>query len=63
MKLRAIPKVPIGAEPRDQFDLALKENLEQITGRRTAKIAALDPATATLADVIAKVNEIVGRIQ
>jgi hypothetical protein len=63
MKLRAIPPVPNANSPRDSFDAAVKENLEVITGRRGEKIAPLNASTATLADVVAKVNEILNRIQ
>jgi hypothetical protein len=43
---------------------AIKQNIDAITGqgRNTPKIAPLS-GTASLADVIAKVNEIVARLQ
>lgn len=62
MKKRAIPSIPIGQQPREKFDTALKEDLEIIMGQRGARVGAL-PATATLAEVIAKVNEILTRLQ
>lgn len=42
---------------------AMKENIEVITGARagSGQIAALD-STATTAQIIAKINEIVGRL-
>lgn len=63
MKLRAIPKVPSAGEQRSGFDTALKENLEQITGRRSGAIAPLNADTATLADVVAKINEMLEKTQ
>jgi hypothetical protein len=59
-----IPAVPssAGAQGRALFDASVKETLEVITGARVGKITAL-PSGATLADVIAKVNEIVARLQ
>lgn len=63
MSKRAIPKPPSGTPPdMRMFCDAVKENIESITGVRGGKIAEL-PATATLADVIGKVNEIVARLQ
>ncbi len=62
MKKRAIPQVPRPGEPRDRFDAAVKENLEIITGQRVNQLETLS-ATATLADVINKVNELVVRLQ
>jgi hypothetical protein len=62
MKKRAIPKVPLPGLPRHEFDGALKENMEQIMGQRGSRIAEL-PSTATLAELIAKVNEVIGAMQ
>lgn len=59
---RAIPPSPKPGDRREGFDQAVKENIEIITGRRGEKIRAL-PDTASLADVISKVNEIVARLQ
>jgi hypothetical protein len=41
---------------------ALKENVEEVRGLRGTKIKAL-PSTATLADVITKINEVITRLQ
>lgn len=41
---------------------ALKENVEDLRSMRGLRITAL-PASATLADVISKVNEIITRLQ
>lgn len=62
MKKPAIPQVPRGEQPRAGFDQSVKETLEIITGRRGGSVQPL-PADASLADVIAKVNEIVARLQ
>jgi hypothetical protein len=43
------------------FKKAVKDNLDQLTGVVGGRIAPL-PVTASLADVIAKVNEIVARL-
>lgn len=59
---RAIPQAPRGDLARVTFDKAVKENLEQITGQLGGKIKPL-PDTASLADVIAKVNEILDQLQ
>lgn len=58
MKKRRLP--PIKAT--DSFLDAVKENLEIITGQRGGKVEEL-PATATLDDVISKLNEIIARLQ
>jgi hypothetical protein len=64
MPKRAIPGVPTSAveHKRVLFDNAIKENLEVLTGQRGGRIADL-PSTATLDDVIVKVNEILARLQ
>lgn len=62
MKKPAIPQVPRGEQPRAGFDQSLKENLEIITGRRGGSVQPL-PADASLAAVVAKVNEIIARLQ
>lgn len=59
MKKRPIP--PADANRR-MFDEAVKENLEVIMGFRGTRIKPL-PATASAADVIAKVNEILETLQ
>lgn len=62
MKKPAIPQVPRDGQPRAQFDQAVKETLEIVTGRRGGSVQPL-PADASLADVIAKLNEIIARLQ
>lgn len=62
MTKRAIPTVPLPQQPRQQFDAAVKEDLEIIMGHRGVRIKEL-PATATPDDVIAKVNELIARLQ
>lgn len=64
MRKPVIPAVPVSAAAsgRAMFDASLKESLEVITGARGGRIQSL-PADATMADVIAKVNEIVARLQ
>lgn len=63
MRKPAIPSPPKKADDRARFDGSLKESLEVIMGRTGNKIAVLDPTTATLANVIDKVNEILGNLQ
>lgn len=59
-KLRAIPQVPTSVDSQTRSVLAaLKENIETLNGQRGQPIAKLD-STATLADVISKINEIIG---
>lgn len=62
MRKPAIPQVPRPEQPRTGFDQSVKETLEIITGRRGGPVQPL-PADASLADVIAKVNELIARIQ
>ncbi|MFN3359497.1 MAG: hypothetical protein ACK418_26315 [Pseudomonas sp.] len=62
MKKPAIPQVPRDGHPRAPFDQAVKETLEIVTGRRAGRIEPL-PAGASTNDVIAKVNEIIARLQ
>lgn len=62
MKKPAIPQVPREAQPRQQFDNALKEALEVIMGRRGGSVQPLAP-DASLAEVVAKVNEVISRLQ
>jgi hypothetical protein len=59
------PKKPAIPSPDTSgFDEAVKENLEIITGRRpkVAKIEKL-ATTATTADIITKINEVINRLQ
>lgn len=58
----AIPSAPKPGDRRERFDQAVRENLEIITGRRGEKIKPLADG-ASLADVVAKVNEIIARLQ
>ena len=60
MKKRAIPS-PTDTNRR-MFDEAVKENLEVIMGVRGGRMKPL-PATASFEDVIAKVNEILEKLQ
>lgn len=61
MKKPAIPDIaPQGANMIGVV-AALKENVEQITGLRAGQIAAL-PTTATQAQIIAKLNEVIDRM-
>jgi hypothetical protein len=62
MKKPAIPHVPRDGQPRAQFDQAVKETLEVMTGRRDGKVQPL-PNDASLADVTAKLNELIARLQ
>lgn len=62
MKKPAIPQVPRAEQPRAGFDQSIKETLEVITGRRGGSVQPL-PADASLADVVAKVNELIARLQ
>lgn len=61
-KKPAIPQVPRGAQPRTGFDQSVKETLEVITGQRGERLDSL-PSSASLADVIAKVNALLDRLQ
>ena len=62
MKKPAIPAVMGVSDPVARSLLvAMKENVEVITGVRGSEIKSL-PANATLSDCISKINEIIGRI-
>lgn len=63
MKKPGIPPVPKVDEDRVRFDGAVKESLETIMGRRGGPIKPLDPLTATLDEVIAKINEMLDVLQ
>lgn len=58
VKKRAIPPVPTG----DRLSQSFKENLEIIMGQRGTAVALLAD-DATLADVIAKLNELIEVLQ
>ena len=62
MKKPAIPQVPQGNQPRAAFDQAVKETLEIVTGRRAGRIEPL-PAGASTDQIIAKLNEVIERLQ
>lgn len=62
MKKRAIPQVPKPEQSRQSFDVAMKENIEVITGRRGDRVALL-ASTASTAEIIAKINELVNLLQ
>lgn len=62
MKKPSIPPSPPGDAARVHFDRAVKERLEIIGGERAGRILPLN-SSATLADTIAKINEIIDRIQ
>lgn len=63
-KKRSIPQVPNANDmARRSFDVAVKESLDVLSGRLpNTRITALE-STATLDDVIAKVNEILALLQ
>lgn len=62
MPKRVIPAAPASGQDRGPFDRAVKENLELIIGQRGGRIEPL-ASTATLADVVAKVNELIAQLQ
>ncbi len=62
MKKPAIPDIPPGDAAMRRVLYALKENVEVVTGRRGGQVAPL-ASTATLADVISKLNELINRLQ
>ena len=64
MTKAAIPSVVTGKPDLDRALSSMKQNLDAITGqaRNVEKLEPL-PATATLADVIARLNAIVARLQ
>jgi hypothetical protein len=64
MKKSAIPVVNTGQFELDQFAAAVKQNLDSITGqaRNVERLQPL-PETATLAEVIKRLNAITARLQ
>lgn len=62
MKKPALPDVPGQNARRWEFDARVKEMLEILTGRRGGVITPLK-SDASQADIIAKVNEIIARLQ
>ncbi len=61
MKKPAIPAIPIDALDKDILN-PLKEAVEIITGHRGEKLTLL-ASTASLDDVIARVNKIIATLQ
>jgi len=61
MKKPAIPPLAPGQANLYSVLAALRENVEQITGQRAGQIEPLQ-STATLPEVVAKVNEIIDRL-
>jgi hypothetical protein len=64
MTKSAIPAVNTGQFELDQFAASVKQNLDAITAqaRNVERLQPL-PATATLADVITRLNAITARLQ
>jgi hypothetical protein len=64
MTKAAIPVVTTGQFDIDQFAAAVKQNMDAITAqaRNVERLQPL-PATATLADVITRLNAITARLQ
>jgi hypothetical protein len=63
-KKRPIPALPATSAElgRVAFDVALKENIEIITGARSGPIQPLTD-TSTTSDIIKKINELLARLQ
>lgn len=64
MPKRAISNIPrssVGSD-RYQFDVAVKENLELITGQRGTTLKELPP-NASNGDIIKKINELIALLQ
>lgn len=62
MKFRAIPQLPQRIDAQTRAVLAaLKENLEILAGQRGATVERLSE-TASLPEVVAKVNELIDRL-
>lgn len=59
---RPIPALPAGDESLLRVLRALKENQEETMGMRGGMIAPL-PEMASLQDVIAKLNEVIAKLQ
>jgi hypothetical protein len=64
MRKAAIPTLNTGQIDLDQFAAAVKQNVDSITGqaRNVERLQPL-PATATLAEVINRLNIITARLQ
>lgn len=62
--MRQIPRVPPTENgERREFDGAVKERLEVISGLRGGKITPLDPATATTYDCAVRLNLLLALLQ
>jgi hypothetical protein len=61
MKKPSIPSVNLPDQRISALLRPMKENLEIMNGTRTGKLAEL-PATATLSDVISRVNDLINRL-
>lgn len=59
MKFRPVPHPTAN---QIEINRAVKENLESLAGLRGEKLRPL-PATATTDEIIAKINEIIERVQ
>jgi hypothetical protein len=63
MKKPGVPALPPQpSTPMAEYLRAIQSNLEIVTGRRGGRIGEL-PANASNAEVIAKINEILRRLQ
>lgn len=62
MSKRIVPPVPKPGENRMKFDEAVRENLQIITGQRVDALVAL-PSDASTDEIIAKINEVIARLQ
>ena len=60
--MRQIPSTGGIPHPERGVLEAMKENIEEIRGVRSGKVAAL-PSTASTSDVIKKINELLTRLQ
>lgn len=60
----AVPVLQTGQSQVDEFAQSAKENIDWITGQHAnaPKVKEL-PSTATLADLIAAYNKLVGRLE
>lgn len=64
MKKAAVPTLATPDATLGAFASAVKQNLDAITGQaRGAKKLAPLPSTATLAQVVARLNELLERLQ
>ncbi len=62
-QIRSLPRVPIGeSQQTTQFMSSVKEVIDTITGKRDGQIETL-PSGASNDQIIAKINELLNRIQ